>query len=140
MNLKLLLAFPFATLVLLSELEGGKTFFGWHLFPLFPFLSILLAKAFYDLWQNPNLLKSLFFYLILGSSTVRFFLLLTLQSQKSWQWILGTLLVILIVGFFPKTAYRRIVLLAYFMVFFVVNVLVVINLNQIYPSYPQPLE
>jgi len=136
----LILTFPFTYLTIMTLIDGGQTWYGWYLFPLFPFISILIAKAFYDLWQKPDLLKSLFFYLILGSSTVRFFLLLTPQLTKTWQWILGLLLLILIGGFILKNRYQRIILVIFLAIFLIVNILVVINLNQIYPGYPQPLQ
>lgn len=137
------LGFPFVYVTLLALLESGGTdfsYFGWHVYPLFPFLMILLAKVLYDLWQEPNLLQLLFFYLTLGLSTVRFFLLIRPELQRSWQGILALFLLILAGGFIFKTAYQRIVLAVLFVIFLIVNVLVVTNLNQIYPGFPQPLQ
>ncbi|OGD85609.1 hypothetical protein A2696_03910 [Candidatus Curtissbacteria bacterium RIFCSPHIGHO2_01_FULL_41_13] len=138
-----LLGFPFVYVVFLDILESGGTdfsYFGWHVFPLFPFLMILMSKVLYDLWQKPNFLQSLFFYLILGSSTVRFFLLLSPVFQRSWQWLMAIFLIILIGGFALKRNYQRLILTVLFAIFLIVNILVVINLNQIYPGFPQPFQ
>lgn len=134
-----ILIFPFIYLTLMVLIDGGQTWYGWYLFPLFPFLTILIGKAIYDLWQKPNFLQSLFFYLILGSSTVRFFLLIRPEFQRSWQTILGLFLLILVGGFILKTNYQRLILVVFFAIFLIINVLVIINLNLIYPGAPQPL-
>ncbi|OGD79515.1 hypothetical protein A2362_02165 [Candidatus Curtissbacteria bacterium RIFOXYB1_FULL_41_59] len=140
-NFKLFLAIPFSLLSVSAILEGGDvTFYGWHYFPFFPFLVIVLAKLLHDLWQNPDLLKSLFFYLIIGSSTIRFFLLLTPQLAKTWQWILAVPLLILTGSFFLKPAYQKIILMTIFIIFLAVNIIIILNLDQIYPSSPQPFD
>lgn len=136
----LVLSFPFITLVILALLEGGQTFFGWHLIPLYPFLTIILAKVIFDLWQKPEIFKSFFLFLVIGFSTVRFFLLLNPQIQKSWQLMLVVLLLILISSFFFKRGYQRLILLSLFVIFLVINIMVVINLDKIYPSIPQPAD
>ena len=109
-----ILIFPFIYLTLMVLIDGGQTWYGWYLFPLFPFLTILMGKAFFDLWQKPDFLKSLFFYLVLGSSTVRFLLLLLPNFQKSWQPILAVPLLILTGSFLLKTNYQRLILAVFF--------------------------
>lgn len=139
---KILLLFPFLYLTLLTLLASGVgfSFYGWHAYPLFPFIMILLAKMMRDIWQKPEFLKSLFFYLIIGSSTVRFLTLLYPQFQKTWQWILGILLLTLIGAFLSKIKYQRIIFIAFFILFLVINISVILNIDQIYPGRPQPFE
>lgn len=138
---RVFILFPFIYITFLALLASGAnfSFYGWHVYPLFPFLMILLAKILYDIWQEPDFLKSLFLYLVLASSSVRFLVILNSQLQNYWQWILAIILLILIGSHFLKRGYRKIVFFAFFIVFLVVNVIVVINLEKIYPSFPQPL-
>lgn len=134
---------PFAYLGLLALLESGGTqysYFGWHVYPIFPFLMILLASAIYRTWKGLDLLQLAVLLVILGSSTVRFFLLLVPQLQESWQYIL--FLVVFLPAFIGmlQERYLKILLLCYFILFCVVNILVIMDLNRIYPGSPQPLE
>lgn len=140
-NILLLISVPFAIIVSLTLLEGGTTFYGWHLFPIYPFLIILVAKAFFDLWQKPQFLELIFFLLIIGISSLRFFLSVNTSLQNSWQYIFAVLFFIsAIFWIFGKEKYQRLLLFSLFIIFIFVNLLTVWNLNQIYGSYLQPLQ
>lgn len=139
---KVLVWIPFAYLGLLALLESGGTqysYFGWHVYPVFPFLMILLSSVMYSAWKGLDFLQLEVLFVILGSSTVRFFLLLVPELQEIWQYIL--LLVIGLPGVIAilQKRYLKILLLGYFILFCVVNVFLVMDLNRIYPGGPQPV-
>ena len=132
-----ILAFPFVYLIFVVIGEGGQTWYGWHLFPLYPFLTILIAFALYMLWRNLDLLQCLFFILILGSSTLRFWLLIKLELNHSWQVILISGLLI-ILSIWQLKNLRRPLLLSLLGLYTLVNLMVVLNLDLIYRTIPQP--
>lgn len=142
-----LLAFPFINILYLTlavtgaEPGGtGQGFWGWYVYPLFPYLMILVAYAIYDLWKNYSCLKSMIIFLLLGSSTVRFFFLfLPRERHYLWQYALLVLLgIISSTEIIPRLKYQKFVLLTLFIVFIAVNIYTVINLSGIYPTLPQP--
>lgn len=140
-QLILFLGFPFAYTISLVLLESGGTpysYFGWHVYPLFPFVIILLAKIIYDFWKNPEVFQAIFLYLIIGLSSVRFLMLIFQDFQKSWQFILASLLVSLIGSFFLTKKSQKKSLLFIFFFFLLINILTVLKLNEIYPGNPQP--
>lgn len=131
-----LLTFPFVYLVLLSLLETGEFTFGWHLFPVFPFLAIILAKCLYDFWLNATYLQTIFIFLIIGFSTIRFFFLLNPQNQQSWQFLSVVLLLLFLLTVLPKNEnLRKITKISLFIVYFVVNIMVILNFGSIYPIH-----
>lgn len=135
-----LLLFPFIYVVSLTLLEGGTTWYGWHLFPLYPFLVIVLAYALYQLWHEQNLLQFLFFFMILGASSMRFLMVIHPSLLASWQTPLGFFLGIsMIFWFFQKGKLRKEFLLVCGILFVVINIYTVIDLSKIYPSKAQPL-
>lgn len=136
------LGFPFIYIVLLSLLESGATlytYFGWHIYPIFPFAMILLSKVMVNFWSKLDFFQFLFIFLIIGFSTVRFFLLLNVSALELWQLILSIILAGSVLIFFLRKDYKRKLFLILFAVYLVVNVLVVFNLDRIYPGFPQPL-
>ncbi len=139
----LLLGFPFIYTIVLGLMESGHKsayFFGWHLYPLFPFLTLLLAKAMLDLWQRPDILKAAFLYLVLGSSTVSFLLFLFPRFQDWWQFILTVMFAAAAVFFLsPRPKDRRALLTVSFIIFMAVNITTVLFAFHLYPSGPQPL-
>ncbi|OGD85579.1 hypothetical protein A2164_04150 [Candidatus Curtissbacteria bacterium RBG_13_35_7] len=134
--------FPFIYITILALLSSGSnfSFYGWHVYPLFPFLMILLAQVLYKFWKQADLLQSLVFFLILGSSSIRFLVLLNPQFQKFWQLMLAILLLFLINNFLPNKYHQKIILFILFVIFLVTNILVVVNLEKIYPSISQPVD
>lgn len=137
----LLLGFPLLYLLVLSLLESGSTpysFFGWHVYPLFPFMMILLAKAAHELINKPNLIQMLFFFLLLGFSSLRFLTILMPEITKSWQPIAFLTVSILIVGLMFRRNLDKAVIYGALTIFLIINVLVVFSLNQIYPGFAQP--
>lgn len=136
------LLFPLAYVLVLALLESGGTlysYFGWHVYPLFPFMMILLAKVLYDFWQDPEAFKSIFFYLLIGFSTVRLFIMIAPNLLNTWQLPLFLLSVVFLSSFLLKLKLRRILFLGLFLVFLFINFLVIASLNRIYPGFPQPI-
>lgn len=125
-----LLAFPLTYLVVLALVSSGFFPFGWHFFPLFPFVAIIMAKTFADLWRRPRLWASLTLFLILGFSSLRF-LVAAIPGWHAWWQFLGvvSLLVFLAPLALPRQhssqRWRQGVLLAAFAVFLSINALVV---------------
>lgn len=142
-QLVLFLGFPFVYTISLALLESGGTpysYFGWHVYPLFPFLIICLAKVIYDFWKNPGIFQAIFLYLIIGLSSVRFLLLIFQDFQKTWQFVLASLLIFLIGSFFLQIESQKKILWFLLLFFLIVNILTVLNLNEIYPGNPQPYQ
>lgn len=130
---QIIIIFPLLFLAFMNLLEGGQTFFGWHFFPIYPFMVILIAKVFYDLFQKPNLIEFTFIFLVIISSSVRFLLILLPNLVNSWMTILGLILAIsLLLFLFNKTKYTRLFLTIVFLFYLLINTLTVINLKDIY--------
>lgn len=142
-QLVLFLGFPFVYTIFLALLESGGTpysYFGWHVYPLFPFAIVLLAKVFYDFWKSPEIFKIIFLYLIIGLSSVRFLMLVLTDFQQSWQFTLMSLLIFLIGSFFLKMESQKKILWLSFLFFLLINIITVMNLNIIYPGKLQPFQ
>lgn len=133
-----ILFFPFTYLSLLAILESAHdsaNFYGWHLYPFFPFLAILIALAAKELWRHDDGLQFWVFNLIIILSSVRFWLILYPQYQLYWQAVLGvTLLGILYWMIFHKRA--AIILLG--LIILVTNIAVTVNLDKVYGKKIQP--
>ena len=141
-NLKLFLGFPILYVIVLGLMESGHRssyFFGWHVYPLFPFLAILLAKTMLDLWRKPLLLKTLIFYLLLGFSTIHFLLKLLPRYQHLWQIILALPLIIISATFLHNKTSQRAALTISLILFITMNILVILFAPYFYPSELQPL-
>lgn len=138
----LFLSFPFIYLLLLGLLESGGTrfsFFGWHVYPLFPFLMVVVARALKSIFQSANLFMSAFFYLIIGFSSIRFLLLVFPEFKETWQYILVMIFLVLFPVLFLRRKAIKITLLTLFGIYLLINVLVVFNLDKIYTEIAQPL-
>ncbi|HCM38297.1 MAG: Glycosyl transferase family 39 [Candidatus Gottesmanbacteria bacterium GW2011_GWB1_43_11] len=140
-----LLTIPFTYIIYLAlattgaePMGSGQGFWGWYMYPLFPYLTVLIAVILYDIWQAFSLFKFLPLFLLLGSSAVRFSLLFLPQSlHYRWQMSLGLLLV-LVLALWQLPKYRKIMLTLLFLLFLAVNIFTSIHLDQIYPSLAQP--
>lgn len=136
------LLFPLGYLVLFTLLVGNRTWYGWHLFPLYPFLTLLLAKVFIDLWREPDLFRYLALFVVLSFSSARFLILLALpQFETRWPTPIGLLLGISLVPWIPIFKHlrlHRLVFGALFTIYLAINVYTVINLDKIYQARPQP--
>jgi 4-amino-4-deoxy-L-arabinose transferase-like glycosyltransferase len=85
----LLILLPVMYLIILVLLESSKySFRGWHLYPIFPFLSIFLAAASYRLYMRGTFLQLLAAFLIL-SPTLAPLVILFPALTDYWQIILG---------------------------------------------------
>lgn len=134
----LVLLFPFTYMLLIILGESGSTpytYWGWYIFPLFPFVTILLAHYFYRVWNELRLLSLLVLFFGLGSSTIRFmFLFLPRTFQHRWQYMLLGVFVVLFTSWLSgKSTFKRIVLRIYFIVYIAVNIFVSLNTQSIYP-------
>lgn len=130
-----ILTFPLIYLLLLVFMESGKDIFGWHLFPLFPFLAIILAGVFYDTWQKPDIFKSIILFLIIGSSSFRFILILFPQLQHVWQKLFFFIFFLTVVHLIINNKkFQRTLILITFFVFVLINVLIALKAELIYPN------
>lgn len=137
-----LLSFPFAYLGLMCLMVGGKSWFGWHLFPVYPFLSFVLSVALYELFTAPEFLRFMFFFMTLAASSIRFLLLTTPSLNIGWQTLLGAILVGTGIVW-PLERYkvrvRQTVLFILFALFIFTSIYTVFHLSSIYQVRPQPL-
>ncbi|MBI4058130.1 hypothetical protein HY408_00015, partial [Candidatus Gottesmanbacteria bacterium] len=138
-NVQAVVAYPLIYFTALALLEGGRTWFGWHLFPLYPFLSLALAAALYRAYKEANALSFMFFFLSLGASSLRFFLVLNPSEIELWQRYLGFILLVGLAGLtVPGKQIKYAVLVGFFAVFLLLQIITVINLGNIYRPLPQP--
>ncbi|MEK7165198.1 MAG: glycosyltransferase family 39 protein [Patescibacteria group bacterium] len=132
--------FPYIYLITLVLGEGGTTWYGWHLFPLYPFLVIILTYTIYELWQSQNFFQFLFFFMILGSSSLRFLMLIHPALIRQWQMPMVISLVIsLLFWFIYSGKMRKLFMICALVLFIVINIYTVLNLSEIYPTKAQPV-
>ena len=132
------LIFPFIYLLFIALGESGATaftFFGWYLYPLFPFLSILVAKVIYGFWQKPTFPVATLISLILGSSAVRFlFLNLDRRYHYLWQYSYILLVFLILAIVLGKRRLAKILMVFLFVSFILINIVTVFNLENIYSN------
>lgn len=125
-------------ILVLILLLSGTTWYGWYVFPLYPFIALAVALAFFDLWQDLDYFKLSFFFIFLGSSSLRFVLLIS-QTTLSWQPLLFSAFTIMtILWWLSKDRFKRILLCSTCFIYIFINIYTVINLQKIYPSQLQP--
>lgn len=132
--------YPYLFILQLCFVVGGQTWFGWHWFPVYPFLAIIIAKAAVHLYEQPDIFKLIFFYIILAASSLRFVMLIT--DHLNWDW--PKILIMIFGGVFlswqiPGSKIKKSVLVMLFLFYILINIYTVLNLKLIYPSMPQPL-
>lgn len=134
----LLITFPLTYVLLLVVGQSGATpfsFFGWYLYPLFPFLIILTAKLLQDFWQKPHIYVSILLLLILGSSTIRFFFLnLPREYHYLWQYLFILVVLITFFAIVSKKKFAKMLLLILFTAYISTSTLTDFNLKQIYQN------
>ena len=128
---------PFFYLVLLTIGESGQgpfTYFGWYIYPLYPFLMIILAKFLIDFFKRPTFFILVLILTTLGLSTIRFlFLILGRQYYYLWQYAFGFIVLLGIFGFFTSSgAIRKKVFILMALFFIVVNIIIDFRLLNIY--------
>lgn len=122
-----------------EAIGSGQAFWGWYVFPLFPYLTILVAVVLEKLRHSATILTSLITTIILGSSMIRYvFLSLPREFHYRWQPALFILLLIAISTKYLPETYRKRLLLFLFTVFIGVNLYASMNLSLIYSDNPQP--
>ena len=138
-----LFLFPFVFLICLSLVASGAgfSFYGWHVVPLFPFITIFLAQTLLNYWRGKlSPFTSLIIFLFLASSTLRFGLTIFDQNhQISWQPLLMFLLCIIVGLELLPQKIRAKGLLTLFVIYLAINVLTVWHMSLFIPSLPQPL-
>ncbi len=137
-----LVIFPFFYITILAMLASGAKFsyYGWHLYPLFPFLIILLTDIILYFWQKIDLFISLFIFLFLGFSTIRFiFLFLPKEVLPQWPTVIASLGVLMSICLILPKKPRQAIYLFLFFIYIGVNIITVFNLSHIYPTLPQPV-
>ena len=108
-------AFPILYLVLLAIIESGHFTFGWHLYPLFPFVAIILANIIQEIWGKPRILESIFLFLLFGFSTLHFLSTLSPMIQAHWQIIpIFSVSIIALLSMLKNNKYLRITLITFF--------------------------
>src|SRR3989344_4874930 len=134
--LKVFLIFPFLYLLLLTIGESGAgpfTFFGWYLFPLFPFLAIVLAKFLWNFYKKPQLLSLILLNIIIGSSIIRFiFITVPRQYQYLWQYAFIMFFLLSLGVLHRQRRVQQFFLIGSFAIFILVNVYTVFNMREIY--------
>lgn len=134
------LLFPLMYLCGITLLDGGVTWFGWHVFPLFPFLAILLAYAFMQIWEHTDVTKLLVIFMILASSSFRFLMLLLPKMTTDWQKPLGLVALLLVcIALIPFVRVQKVALFIIFSIYIAVNIFVVLQFPQLYPMRVQPV-
>ena len=135
-SLKAFLIFPFIYLLMLTIGESGEgpfTFFGWYLYPLFPFLAIVLAKFLYDFYKKPQLLPLILLNIIIGSSIIRFIFITTPRAyQYLWQYTFIMFFILSLGVLCRQRKFQRFFLIGVFAVFILVNIYTIFNMQQIY--------
>jgi 4-amino-4-deoxy-L-arabinose transferase-like glycosyltransferase len=130
---------PIAAIVYLLTLSisvNANLVYGWYMIPLYPFLCIAGGLFLYDLFRKPELFKSIIFILT-G-------LMLSLQYYFSQGLALSSRLAVasMVAPFFLYVVFRnklslrlaRLALYILFALFTVVNIMIVLNFMDIYPS------
>ena len=137
----LFLSFPLVYFLLLSMLASGTSwsYFGWHIYPLYPFMVILIATLGLRLLKENNLFLGIIAVVAIGASSIRFFFLNQPQSfGHLWQYVYIGLIALVVISSFSSQKVRVLIWLSLFGLFIGVNVYTVINLSYIYPSLVQP--
>ena len=140
------LTFPFVYITYLvlfitgaEPIGSGQGYWGWYAYPLFPYLTILVAYILVKLWHSYSIFEFFITTLILGSSLIRyFFLTLPRQYHYRWQPALMLLLVITLATKFLPETYRKQILILLFGIFIGVNMYASMNLSLLYSTNPQP--
>ena len=134
-----LLLYPYIYLLMYAVLVGGQTWFGWHLFPVYPFLAIILGYTLVSLWRHRDLPQFVVMTLILGASSLRFILLLHPQYTHLWPTLLGLMVLLGMTTWLPIFKRLQLLVLGGLCLFyFFANIYTVIHLSEIYPTKPQP--
>ncbi len=139
-RMQVIIIYPYIYLLIYAFLVGGQTWFGWHLFPLYPFLAMLLGYSLVNIWKHHDLPQFVVMTLILGASSLRFILLLHPQYTHLWPTFLGILVSLGMISWLPKLKrLQPLVLGGLCLFYFMANIYTVTNLSAIYPTKAQPV-
>ncbi len=139
-------AFPIVYTLYLSltisaaePIGSGQGFWGWYVYPLFPFTLALVAVFLESLWQRTDFFSILIAVLILGSSTIRFFFLeLPAKYHDNWQNMLIGLFLFASLTLIPHKKIRQSILFTLFCLYIGMNMYTSIFLYKIYSLIIQP--
>ena len=133
----------FLYLLLLSIVESGATlfsFFGWHIYPLFPFVAIALAVGLYRAWQDQGILQFGVLFFFLGVSSIRLlFLLLPTTWHYRWQYGLIPLLMFMGIIQLAPDKLKQLGIKFLFGAYLGVNILTVLYASSWFPKLELPL-
>lgn len=91
------LLYPVVYLVLICLGEGGDWFFGWHVFPFFPFVALALARALLQALDSCESGQLAVLGVMLGSASLRSWF--TVHPVAHWQpWLALVMLLVLAVA------------------------------------------
>ena len=133
----------FLYLIILSAIESGASlfsFFGWHVYPLFPFVTIALAVGLYKAWQDRITMQLGILFFFLGVSGIRFlFLLLPESWHYRWQYGLIPLLMFMGIIQLAPDKLKQLGIKFLFGAYLGVNVLTILYVRSWFPPLELPL-
>ena len=138
-KLFLLLGFPLFYLTALVLVESGATefsYFGWHIYPLYPFLMLLVAWVIEQVLMRPELFTKLLLFLFLGASSIRFVFLLNPPTWTTWQEVLSLLALALVAAEFVNLRVQKTFLFILLVVFVGISIYTSWQVGLIYPTQP----
>lgn len=137
-SLDLVILIPFSYLILLQIVESGSSaYYGWHFFPLFPFVSILLAVAWMKIYRSSDFFSFLPCIIILAP-LLNFSKKLEPNYFANWQLILIIMLILAFASSFSKKI-RKISLIAFLIASISLNIFRVQDAPNTLPVRAQPL-
>lgn len=133
----LFLSLPLMYVALLILGESGSTpytYWGWYVFPLFPFAVICLAEVLVNIWKQPVFLPSLLLIVAFGSSAVRsIFLILPWEYHRLWQVVLAALFLLFFLHrFIPSPKLHKLFLTLFFLLFIAIQLYSFLNYDKVY--------
>lgn len=130
-----ILLLPYIYFIFLSLLNNGAIINGWHFFVFYPFISILIAKVFYLVWQTQDYFLISALFIALGLSSTRFILTIFPTINFGWQWVYSSITFLLILTLISKQKYKKLLLQIYYVVFLSANIIITINFHRLYPDW-----
>lgn len=139
-RMTIFLSVPFAYLMYMmiiitgaEPIGSGQGYWGWYAFPFFPYMMILVAVIFKNVWEEFNVGKGLIIGGIIGSSTVRYLLLFFPREwHHRWQYGMMGIFFLILVSSLQKPEYRKRILIVFFIFLIGISVYTSINIAKIY--------
>jgi len=133
------LLYPMVYLVLICLGEGGDWFFGWHVFPLYPFVALALAQALLQAYDSGDSSQLAILGLTLGSAALS--LWCTVHPVAHWQpWltlVVASVFTVIALAHHGKTRAAHILVSMLLGLWLLLNMAAVHDLPQLYKNLPQ---